>query len=145
MKAVIQRVSKASVEINGQTVGQIGKGLLVYLGVADGDNEQNADSIAKKITALRIFEDSSGKMNLSVADIGGSILIISNFTLYGDCQNGRRPGFDKAAEPAKANELYEKAVSEIKSYGLNVHTGVFAEYMLVSSINDGPATFIIEK
>ena len=145
MKAIIQRVSKASVEVDGKTVSQIDNGLLVYLGVGAGDDEKNAKFIAKKVSELRIFEDENGKMNLSVADVNGSVLLISNFTLYGDCRKGRRPGFDQAAEPATANKLYEKVAAHIESYGLNVQKGVFAEHMHVSSVNDGPVTFVLEK
>jgi D-tyrosyl-tRNA(Tyr) deacylase len=145
MKAVIQRVSKASVDVDGNIVGKIDKGLLVYLGVADGDNKTNADFIAKKISELRIFEDDNGKMNLSVTDTGGSILLISNFTLYGNCQKGRRPGFDQAAEHQLANELYKYVAEKITTFGINIQKGIFAEHMHVNSINDGPINFIIEK
>lgn len=145
MKAIIQKVSEASVEVGGNIVSRIDRGLLVYLGVAAGDNEKNAELIAKKIAELRIFEDENGKMNLNVAETRGSILLVSNFTLYGNCQKGRRPGFDQAAEPQTANKLYEQVAANIASYGLNVQKGIFAEHMHVSSINDGPINFIIEK
>lgn len=145
MKAVIQRVSKAKVDVDGKTAGQIEKGLLVYLGVGIGDTEADAKFIAEKIPALRIFADRQDKMNLSVSDIGGSILLISNFTLYGDCQKGRRPGFDNAAEPELAKKLYELVVDLIKKKGVNIQTVVFAAKMLVESVNDGPVTFILNS
>ena len=145
MRAVIQRVLKAKVDVEGRTVGQIEKGLLVYLGVGIGDSEGDAKFIAEKIPALRIFPDQQDKMNLSVSDVGGSILLISNFTLYGDCQKGRRPGFDDAARPELAKQLYELVVELIKKQGINVQTGVFAAKMLVESINDGPVTFILNS
>jgi D-tyrosyl-tRNA(Tyr) deacylase len=145
MRAVIQRVSRAKVDIDGKTVGQIEKGLLVYLGVGIGDTEEDAKFVAEKIPALRIFADQQDKMNLSVSDVGGSILLISNFTLYGDCQKGRRPGFDDAARPELAQKLYEMVVVLIKKQGINVQTGVFAAKMLVDSVNDGPVTFILNS
>ena len=145
MRAVIQRVLKAKVDIDGKTVGQIEKGLLVYLGVGIGDTEEDAKFFAEKISALRIFSDQQDKMNLSVSDVGGSILLISNFTLYGDCQKGRRPGFDDAARPELAQKLYEMVVVLIKKQGINVQTGVFAAKMLVDSVNDGPVTFILNS
>ncbi len=145
MRAVIQRVSRAKVEVGGQTVGQIEKGLLVYLGVGTGDTEDDAKFFAEKIPALRIFADQQDKMNLSVSDVGGAILLISNFTLYGDCQKGRRPGFDVAAKPELAQELYEMVVNLIKKQGINVQTGIFAAKMLVDSVNDGPVTFILNS
>ena len=145
MRAVIQRVSQAKVDVEGKTVGQIEKGLLVYLGVSEGDTESDAKFFAEKIPALRIFADPQDKMNLSVTDVGGSILLISNFTLYGDCQKGRRPGFDDAARPELAKQLYEMVADLIKKQGINIQTGVFAAKMLVESINDGPVTFILNS
>ena len=145
MKAVIQRVTNAKVDIDGQTVGQIDKGLLVYLSVGKGDSEKDAEFFAEKITCLRIFPDEQDKMNRSVIDIGGSILLISNFTLHGNCQKGRRPGFDAAAEPKLAEQLYEKVIGLIKQKGVNIRAGVFAAHMHVSSTNNGPVTFILES
>ncbi|MBN1795394.1 MAG: D-tyrosyl-tRNA(Tyr) deacylase [Sedimentisphaerales bacterium] len=145
MRAIVQRVSQAAVEVNGKVTGSIDKGLLVYLGVGENDTNDQADFISKKISELRVFEDNAGKMNLSVADVGGSVLIISNFTLYGDCQKGRRPSFDKAANPELAEKLYDKVSNDIEALGLNVQKGIFAEHMNVKSVNDGPVNFIIEK
>lgn len=145
MRAVIQRVSKASVQVQGQIVSQIGKGLLVYLGVAKNDGTKDAEFIVRKITELRIFEDDAGKMNLSVADISGSVLIISNFTLCGNCHKGRRPSFDGAAGPIIAEQLYESVVRAVMDCGLTVEKGRFQEHMHVDSINDGPVTFIVES
>ncbi len=145
MRAVIQRVSQAKVDVEGKTVGQIEKGLLVYLGVGIGDTEDDAKFFAEKIPALRIFADPQDKMNLSISDAGGAILLISNFTLYGDCQKGRRPGFDDAARPELAQKLYELVVELIKKQGINVQTGIFAAKMLVDSVNDGPVTFILKS
>jgi D-tyrosyl-tRNA(Tyr) deacylase len=145
MRAVIQRVSQAKVEVEGNTVGQIGKGLLVYLSVGLDDTESDAKFFAEKIPALRIFPDQNDKMNLSVIDVGGSILLVSNFTLHGDCQKGRRPGFDQAAKPKSAKQLYEMVAELIAKQGVNVQTGVFAANMQVESINDGPVNFILSS
>jgi D-aminoacyl-tRNA deacylase len=145
MRAVIQRVSQAKVEIEGKTVGQIEKGLLVYISVGAGDTESDAKFFAEKIPALRIFPDQQDKMNISVTDAGGAILLISNFTLHGDCQKGRRPGFDLAEKPEAAKRLYEKVAELIKQQGVNIQTGVFGANMQISSINDGPVTFIINS
>jgi D-aminoacyl-tRNA deacylase len=145
MRAVIQRVSQAKVEVEGNTVGQIGKGLLVYLSVGLDDTESDAKFFADKIPALRIFPDRQDKMNLSVVDVGGSILLVSNFTLHGDCQKGRRPGFDQAAKPELAKQLYEMVAELIATQGVNVQTGVFAANMQVESINDGPVNFILSS
>jgi D-tyrosyl-tRNA(Tyr) deacylase len=145
MRAVIQRVLEAKVEVGGQVVGRIGKGLLVYLGVGKGDGEKDAEFMAEKLANLRIFADEAGKMNLSVRGVGGGILLVSNFTLHGDCRKGRRPGFDGAAEPELAEELYEKTVGLIAGQGVPVGKGVFGEYMHVSSINDGPVTFLLDS
>jgi D-aminoacyl-tRNA deacylase len=145
MRAVIQRVSQAKVEVEGNTVGQIGKGLLVYLSVGMGDTENDTKFFADKILALRIFPDQNDKMNLSVIDVGGSILLVSNFTLHGDCQKGRRPGFDQAAKPDLAKQLYEMVAELIRQQGVNVQTGVFAANMQVESINDGPVNFILSS
>ena len=144
MKIVIQRVSQASVEVEGKIIGQIGKGLLVYLSVGKGDAKNNAEFIAEKIVNLRVFADENDKMNLSVRDVGGEILLVSNFTLHGDCRKGRRPGFDGAAEPSFANDLYQHTVGLVRQQGIKVETGVFGASMKVHSINDGPVTFIID-
>ncbi|MFA5553554.1 MAG: D-aminoacyl-tRNA deacylase [Phycisphaerae bacterium] len=145
MRAVIQRVLKASVKIDEKTVGQIDKGLLVYLGVEKNDSPDCVNYIAAKIAELRIFEDENGKMNRSVKDINGAVLIVSNFTLCGNCSKGRRPGFDNAAEPVLAEQLYQQTVKAVENHGLNVQTGVFQEHMEIQSINDGPINFIIES
>jgi D-tyrosyl-tRNA(Tyr) deacylase len=145
LKAVIQRVREAKVEVDGKTVGQIGKGILLLLGVEKGDGERDADWLAEKIGNLRIFEDEAGKMNLSVKEIAGELLTVSQFTLAGNCAKGRRPSFDSAAPPEEANRLYEYFVGELRRLGLPVETGVFQAMMQVSLINDGPVTFILES
>jgi len=145
MRIVCQRVLEAKVTVNDRPVGTIGKGLLVYLGVGKGDTENDAQFMADKIVNLRIFADDAGKMNLSVQDVSRAILLISNFTLHGDCRKGRRPGFDAAAEPALAEQLYEKVADLIAKQGLPVEKGVFGEYMHVTSINDGPVTFLLDS
>jgi D-tyrosyl-tRNA(Tyr) deacylase len=145
MRAVIQRVSSASVAVDNQIVGQIGKGLLIYLGIAKPDTQSDAEFLAEKIINLRIFADDAGKMNLSLQDISGQVLLVSNFTLQGDCRKGRRPGFDAAAEPVSAEQLYEKTANLIAGKGLTVAKGVFGAYMQVTSINDGPVTFILDS
>jgi D-tyrosyl-tRNA(Tyr) deacylase len=145
MKAVIQRVSSARVEVDGKTTGSIGRGTLVLLGVEKGDTERQADWLAEKITGLRIFEDNAGKMNLALADIGGGILAVSQFTLAGNCAKGRRPSFDAAAPPDEANRLYEYFVAKLKSLDVPVATGIFQAMMQVHLVNDGPVTFILEN
>jgi len=145
MKAVIQRVSQAKVEVDGKTAGEIQNGLLVYVSVGKGDGDKDVQFTADKLINLRIFPDQQDKMNLSVKDVGGSILLVSNFTLHGNCQKGRRPGFDAAAEPKQAENLYEKLISIVRQSGINVQTGIFAAHMHISSINDGPVTFILES
>jgi D-tyrosyl-tRNA(Tyr) deacylase len=145
MRAVIQRVSSAAVEIDGQVAGQIGRGLLVYLGVGKGDGDGDAAFMAEKLVNMRIFADDEGKMNRSVLDIAGQILLVSNFTLQGDCRKGRRPGFDGAAEPAIAERLYEKVALLIAEKGLKVAKGVFGANMQVTSVNDGPVTFVLDS
>jgi D-tyrosyl-tRNA(Tyr) deacylase len=145
MRMVCQRVLEAKVTVNDQTVGTIGKGLLVYLGVGKGDTINDAQFMSDKIVNLRIFADEAGKMNLSVQDVVGSILLISNFTLHGDCRKGRRPGFDAAAEPALAEQLYEKVADLIVEQGVPVEKGIFREYMHVTSINDGPINFLLDS
>jgi D-tyrosyl-tRNA(Tyr) deacylase len=145
MRAVIQKVSQAKVEVEGNTVGQIQKGLLVYISVGLDDTESDAKFFADKIPALRIFPDRQDKMNLSVIDVCGSILLVSNFTLHGDCRKGRRPSFDQAAKPELAKQLYEMVAELIRQQGVNVQTGVFAANMQVESINDGPVNFILNS
>jgi D-tyrosyl-tRNA(Tyr) deacylase len=145
MRAVVQRVLEAKVEVEGGISGEVDKGLLVYLSVGDGDDEKDAESMAEKIVNLRIFGDEGGKMNLSIRDIGGEILLISNFTLHGDCRKGRRPGFDGAAEPELADRLYEKVGAQIAEAGVKVETGRFGAHMHVSSVNDGPVNFLLDS
>jgi D-aminoacyl-tRNA deacylase len=145
MRAVVQRVTEAQVKVGPDATGTIDKGLLVYLGVACGDTEEDARYIADKLLNLRLFADADGKMNLSVQDIGGQILLVSQFTLYGDCRKGRRPGFDQAAAPDIALSLYEQVKDLILSQGVPVQTGRFREHMHVSSVNDGPVTFLLDS
>ncbi|MBI5374144.1 MAG: D-tyrosyl-tRNA(Tyr) deacylase [Candidatus Schekmanbacteria bacterium] len=145
MKAVIQRVSNAKVEVDGKLCSSIGQGLLVLLGVSEDDNEDNADYVAEKTANLRIFEDSDGKMNLSCIDISGEVLVVSQFTLLGDTRKGRRPSFVKAAKPEKAIPLYEMFVKKISTYGIPVKTGIFGAMMDVELINAGPVTIIIDS
>ncbi|MCF8068503.1 MAG: D-tyrosyl-tRNA(Tyr) deacylase [Desulfobacterales bacterium] len=145
MKAVIQRVSESSVTVDGKVTGVIGKGLLVLLGVGTDDTSKDADFLVNKIVNLRIFEDENKKMNLSLVDIGGEMLVVSQFTLLGDCHKGRRPSFIKAARPETASELYEYFVEKSKAQGIKVETGIFQAMMDVSLINDGPVTLIVES
>ncbi len=145
MRFICQRVLEAQVKVNDEIVGKIGRGLLVYFGVGKGDTETDAQFMADKLVNLRIFADNAGKMNLSVQDIGGSILLISNFTLYGDCRKGRRPGFDNAAEPQIAQQLYEKVAELIRASDVQVEKGIFGEHMHVFSINDGPVNFLLDS
>ena len=145
MRMVLQRVSEAKVEVDGEVTGKIGRGLLVYLGIGKGDTLEDAEFMAEKLVNLRIFSDSAGKMNLNVRDVEGAILLISNFTLHGDCRKGRRPGFDAAADPQSAEQLYETVAELIAGKGVTVGKGVFGGYMQVSSINDGPVTFLLDS
>jgi len=145
MRAVIQRVLQAEVKIGDESVARIGKGMLVYLSVGKEDTLKDAEFMAEKMVNLRIFEDEAGKMNRSVQDVGGQLLLVSNFTLHGDCRKGRRPSFDAAAEPTAAQQLYEKVIELIAKQGVAVQKGVFGEYMHVSSINDGPVTFLLDS
>ncbi len=145
MKALIQRVKHSSVTIDGQLYSKIGKGILVLLGVEKGDDKINAEKLAEKIAKLRIFEDEDGKMNRSVIDVCGEILVVSQFTLCGDCKKGTRPSFDKSAPPEVAEKLYEYFAQQLKTLNIPVCTGKFRAMMDVELINDGPVTFMIEK
>jgi D-tyrosyl-tRNA(Tyr) deacylase len=145
MRAVVQRVSRAKVTVNGEITGEIGLGLLVLLGVASGDTRVDADYLVDKTVGLRIFEDPSGKMNLSVVDVGGVVLAVSQFTLYGDVRRGKRPSFDAAAPPQQARELYEYFVEKIGAAGLRCETGRFQEMMQVELVNDGPVTILLDS
>ena len=145
MRAVVQRVSRAKVTVNGEVTGEIAGGLVVLLGVAAADTNSDADYLAEKIAGLRIFEDEDGKMNRAVADTGGSLLVVSQFTLYGDVRRGKRPSFDDAARPQKARELYEYFVERIRTKGLRCETGRFQEMMEVELVNDGPVTILLDS
>jgi D-aminoacyl-tRNA deacylase len=145
MRAVVQRVSRASVTVSDEVVGEIGQGLLVLLGVGHEDNRASADYLADKIVGLRIFEDDNGKMNKAVAEAGGRVLVVSQFTLYGDVRHGKRPSFDDAASPEVARDLYEYFVARIRAAGLQCETGKFQETMLVELINDGPVTILLDS
>ena len=145
MKAVVQRVSESSVTIDSEVVGKIGTGLMVLLGVAVEDTEKEADYLAEKIINLRIFSDEKGKMNLSLLDVGGEMLVVSQFTLLGDCRKGRRPSFIAAAGPEMGNALYAYFVDYMRQKGITVATGRFGAMMDVSLVNDGPVTLILEK
>ncbi len=146
MKAVIQRVSHASVKVGGKTVGSCNTGFLILLGVMAGDDEKEADKLVKKIVNLRIFEDENGKMNLSSVDIGGEMLVVSQFTLCADCSHGRRPSFTPSAPPEEANRLYEYFTAGLKQSGVSrVETGVFGADMQVELLNDGPVTIILDS
>jgi D-aminoacyl-tRNA deacylase len=145
MRAVVQRVSRAKVTVAGETTGGIGHGLLVLLGVGQGDTAASAEYLADKIVGLRIFEDDAGKMNRSVAEVGGAVLVVSQFTLYGDVRKGKRPSFDDAARPEKARELYEHFVERVRASGLRCETGRFQEMMEVELINDGPVTILLDS
>ena len=145
MRAVVQRVSRARVTVAGETTGEIGRGLLVLLGVAKTDSEAAADYLAEKITGLRIFEDAAGKMNLDIQQSGGAMLVVSQFTLYGDVRKGKRPSFDDAARPEEARLLYEHFVGRLRGLGLKVETGRFQEIMQVELVNDGPVTILLDS
>ena len=145
MRAVVQRVTSSSVTVDGLVVGEIGAGLLVLLGVARDDGKEDADYLADKITNLRIFNDEQGKMNLSLPDASGAMLVVSQFTLYGDTRRGRRPSYIDAAEPEKANALYQYFVARIKAQGVTVETGVFQAMMKVNLTNDGPVTILLDS
>jgi len=145
MKAVIQRVSFASVTVDESVVGRIGKGVLVLLGVEKGDDESRADWLAEKIAGLRIFPDGEDKMNLALAEVGGAVLVVSQFTLAGNCDKGRRPSFDTAAPPEEGKRLYDYFAAAVEKLGLPVQTGIFQADMKVHLVNDGPVTFILER
>src|SRR5271166_4542593 len=145
MRAVVQRVSRASVKVDGELMGEIAKGLLVLLAVALDDSEADADYVAEKVAGLRIFEDDAGKMNLNVADIGGAVLAVSQFTLFGDVRRGKRPSFDAAARPEQAKALYEYFVGRIRASGLDCETGRFQEMMAVELVNAGPVTILLDS
>lgn len=145
MKSVIQRVTKASVSISGEVYSSINNGMLILFGVEKGDNEEKLDWMVSKVLSLRFFEDKNGKMNRSITDISGEILVVSQFTLASDCKKGTRPSFDNAQDPVKAKAMYELFVSRLSASGVNVKTGVFAAMMQVSLCNNGPVTFVLSK
>lgn len=145
MRAVVQRVMRASVTVRGELTGEIGVGLLVLLGVGRDDLEADADYLAQKIAGLRIFEDAAGRMNLGVLEIGGAVLAVSQFTLFGDVRRGKRPSFDAAARPERARELYDYFVAQIRALGLHCETGLFQEMMEVELINSGPVTIMLDS
>jgi D-tyrosyl-tRNA(Tyr) deacylase len=145
VRAVVQRVSRAEVRVDGQATGRVGRGLAVLLGVARGDGEEDARSLAEKVASLRIFEDGAGKMNLSVRDAGGAVLVVSQFTLLGDARKGNRPGFTDAAPPEEANALYERFCALLRERGLEVGTGVFRASMEVELVNEGPVTILLDS
>ena len=145
MRAVVQRVTKADVTVDNEIVGKINQGFMVLLGVADEDTDADIKYLADKIINLRVFEDSDGKMNLSLNDIKGELLIVSQFTLYGDCRKGRRPSFDKAGKPEHAKAMYEKFIDYCKNEGFTVESGIFAADMSVSLVNDGPVTLLLDS
>ncbi len=145
MRAVVQRVKNARVEVSGRVTGEIGKGLLIFLGIGDEDSEKDCEYLADKIANLRIFPDENDLMNLSSLDIGGGVLVVSQFTLWGDCRKGRRPSFTRAARPERAKELYEFFIGVMKKTGLKIAAGEFQEMMDVHLINDGPVTILLDS
>ena len=145
MRAVVQRVASASVVVDGEIVGEIERGFLILLGVGTDDADADAVALAEKIAGLRVFEDEAGKMNLALADVGGQMLVVSQFTLFGDCRKGRRPSFVDAARPEKAELLYETFVAEVQGQGIHVETGRFQTHMDVSLVNDGPVTLLVDS
>jgi D-tyrosyl-tRNA(Tyr) deacylase len=145
MRAVVQRVSRARVTVSGEVAGETGRGLLVLVGVGRDDTRADADYLVEKTIGLRIFEDAGGKMNLSVADVGGALLVVSQFTLYGDARRGKRPSFDAAAPPEQARELYEYFVEKVRAAGLRCATGRFQEMMQVELVNEGPVTILLDS
>ncbi|MEK6634101.1 MAG: D-aminoacyl-tRNA deacylase [Nitrospirota bacterium] len=145
MKAILQRVTSASVEVDGTVVGQIGAGLLVFVGVAKGDGEADCRYLVEKLRTFRIFSDEQGKMNRSLVDVAGAVLLVSQFTLLGRTTNGRRPSFDDAAPPDEAKRLYEQVVKDLRTAGTSVQAGIFAAHMRVALVNDGPVTFALDS
>jgi len=145
MRAVVQRVSRARVTVGGEIVGEIGQGLLVLLGVGQGDTDAAAEYLANKIAGLRVFDDDAGRMNRAVGEIGGGVLVVSQFTLFGDVRRGKRPSFDAAAPPEQARRLYEYFVERLRAAGLRCETGRFQEMMLVELVNDGPVTILLDS
>lgn len=145
MRAVVQRVKSGSVFVDGRKVSAIGPGLVVLLGVGKGDTPEDAGYLAEKTAGLRVFEDAAGKMNLSVREVGGEVLAVSQFTLYGDCRKGRRPSFTEAAAPQEADALYRRYIDDLQALGIAVCTGVFREHMLVQIENDGPVTILLDS
>lgn len=145
MRAVVQRVTSARVQVTGRTVGEIGRGLLVFAGVEKGDGPDDIKYVAAKVSGLRIFEDGEGKMNLAVGDAGGAVLVVSQFTLCGDCRKGRRPSFDDAEPPASAKPFYESLLSELRALNLKIEAGEFQAHMEVELVNDGPVTILLDS
>lgn len=145
MRIVAQRVAEATVTVSGAVTGSIGHGLLLLVAVSKTDSERDADWLAHKCANLRVFDDKDGKLNLSVLDVGGAVLIVSQFTLYGDCRKGMRPSYDRAAAPAEARRLYERFVEAVKRTGVHVETGVFQAEMKVALVNDGPVTILLDS
>ena len=145
MRAVVQRVSKASVTVDNEIVGSIGRGLMILLGVGEDDDQQDVIWLAGKIAGLRIFEDADGKMNLDLREVDGGALVVSQFTLFGDCRKGRRPSFVSAAQPEKANALYQSFVAELQGLGVPTETGIFQAHMDVELVNDGPVTLLLDS
>ncbi len=145
MKAIVQRVLKADLKVDGKLISEIGKGLVVFLGVGQGDEENDLLKLAAKISKLRIFEDENGKMNLSIKDVSGQILLVSQFTLYGDCRHGNRPSFIMAEKPERANQLYENMKTLLENENIPVKTGVFGADMKINVLNDGPVTIILDS
>lgn len=143
MRAVVQRVLNAELKVEGKLISKIGRGLVVFFGVKNGDVPADADKIVKKISALRIFEDENGKMNLSVGDVGGEVLFVSQFTLYGDASHGNRPSFTEAARPETAKPIYDYAAEKLRSFGISVSTGIFGADMKILQENDGPVTILL--
>ena len=145
MRALVQRITYSSLKVDGELKAKTGKGLIVYLGVKKGDSEEEVEYVAKKVAGLRVFEDEQGKMNLSVKDVGGEILAVSQFTLYGDTKKGFRPSFFDAEEPTRANELFELFKEKVKMQGIHVESGIFGADMKIEYLNDGPVSVMIEK
>lgn len=145
MRAVVQRVTRGQVTVEGEVVGRIGRGYVVLLGVSREDTPEAADYMAEKVAGLRVFEDEAGKLNLSIQDVGGEVLAVSQFTLYGDVRKGRRPGFDRAGRPEVAEPLYERFVAKLREYGIAVETGRFQTHMAVELVNDGPVTILLDS